>query len=273
MKILFPRDIGQKYYGAHYKFLLNIFEFMDLDIKLCDLEPSPSGGFVIMIDDKRVLIDFSNFLQPVDEDKDIDIYFKYEYPIDYRGQYKNMYPMGKISFHDWGDYFKLREVIKYNCNTDVVLNNQRARHGAQERRLHVRKMLQDEYSGLVDVEITGKNEFWEKINSCLASVCVPGQRNDILDRGQFQYMAFGACTLSPRINIVLPYMKPLEPWKHYIKCADDYSDLIEKIEWCKEHRAQCVEIGNNAKKLFYETCIPSAIWAWMEGIITKKVTL
>ena len=263
MKIYFPRDIGQKYYGAHYKFLFNILKFMDLDVKLCEPEPRPAGGFIIRIGDKRALIDFSNFLQPVDEDKNVDIYFKYEYPRDYRAQYRNMYPLGKISFHDWSDYFRLRQVIKYSCNTDRILNNQRARHGAQERRLKARKILQDRYGGLVDIEITDMLEFWMKINSCLISVCVPGQRNDILDRGQFQYMAFGACTISPRLNIVLPYMKLLESGVHYVECAEDYSNLVETVEWCKQHRAQCIDIGNNAKKLFWETCIPSAIWEWM----------
>ena len=272
MKILFPRDIGQKYYGAHYKFLLNILKFVDVDIELCDPEPRSVGGFVIVIDNKRILIDFWNFLESVEDSDNFDICFKYEYSSDYCAQHKNIYPMSKTSFHDWGDYFKLRKVIEYKCNTNIILNNQRPRHGALERRLKVRKMLQDKYGGLIDTEISNKIEFWMKINSCLVSVCVPGQRNDSLDRGQFQYMAFGACTVSPNLSMVLPYMEPLEPGVHYIKCADDYSDLIEKVEWCKEHRAQCVEIGNNAKKLFWETCIPSAIWEWMCIVLKRGVT-
>ena len=273
MKILFPRDIGQKYYGAHYRFLLNILKFMDLDIELCDPEPRPSGGFVIRIDNKRILIDFWNFLESVEDSDNFDICFKYEYTNDYCAQHENIYPMSKTSFHDWEQYFMLKEQIKYSCNSDRILNNQRARHGAKYRRADVRKLLQAKYGNLMDFDLSDQIRFWEKINDCLISVCVPGQRNDSLDRGQFQYMAFGACTVSPNLSMVLPYMEPLEAGVHYVKCADDYSDLIEKIEWCKEHRAQCVEIGNNAKKLFWETCIPSAIWEWMEGIITKKVTL
>ena len=106
--------------------------------------------------------------------------------------------------------------------------------------------------------------------SCLVSVCVPGQRKDILDRGQFQYMAFGACTISPKLNIMLPYMNVLIPGVHYVECKYDYSDLIEKIEWCRQNRAECIEIGQNVKKLFHAASTPYAIWTWMQRMLSKE---
>lgn len=269
MKITFPKEVGQKYYHSHYKFLYNILEYMNLDIELYESEARPAGGFVIKIDNKYILIDFWNFLEAVEDVDNFDICFKYEYSSDYCAQYENIYPMSKTSFYDWEQYFMLKKQIKYNCNSGRILNNQRARHGAKYRRTDVRKMLQAKYGDLVDIDLTDQIRFWEKINDCLISVCVPGQRNDSLDRGQFQYMAFGACTVSPNLSIVLPYMEPLEPGIHYVKCADDYSDLIEKIEWCKTHRAECVQIGQNAKQLFSETSIPATIWQWMCIVLNK----
>lgn len=269
MKIYFPKDVGQKYYTAHYMFLYNIFKFMNLDVELYDSGPRPAGGFIIKIDKKRILIDFCNFLDPVEGTDDFDICFKYDYSNDYCAQYGNIYPLGHISFHDWDEYRMLEKQIRYSCNADRILNNQKARHGAKYRRRDVRKMLEGKYGNLVDNEITDRVHFWEKINDCLVSVCVPGQRNDILDRGQFQYMAFGACTISPKLKIVLPYMRDVLPRVHYVECADDYSDLIEKIEWCKEHRLECVRIGWSAKKLFSETSTPDAIWRWMCMVLNK----
>lgn len=275
MKIYFPQDTGQKYYARHYAFFLSLFKFMYLNIELCDPEPRSAnlGGFVIRIDGKRILMDFADFLEPVEDSNDFDACFKNYYSIEHCGQHKNIYPISPISFHDWEEYYEFKKLIKYKCNTDCILNNQKVQHGKKKRRMIVRKTLKDRYGDLVDGKITDKVEFWMKINSCLVSICVPGQREDILDIGQFQYMAFGACTVSPQLTIMLPYMVDLVSGIHYVECARDYSDLIEKIEWCKQHRAECIQIGKNVKRLFYKTCTPSAVWTWMEGIITKKATL
>ena len=48
---------------------------------------------------------------------------------------------------------------------------------------------------------------------------------------------------------------------HDIGFIDDkmYSDLHEKIEWCKANRKECVEIGARAKELFNETSTPKKL--------------
>lgn len=269
MIIRFPRDIGQRHYGVYYKFLFNLLEFMKLDIKLYEPEQTPHG-FVIRIGNKRILIDFNDFLKLAENHYEFDVCFKYHYSREYCGQYENVHPIGTISFHDWEDYFTWGKNINYLCNTDRILNNQKTVKGDAFRRAKIREMLKDKYGDLLDNKRTDRWAFWKKINDCLVSVCVPGQRKDILDRGQFQYMAFGACTISPRLNIVLPYMKKVEPGIHYIECADDYSDLVEIIELCKHNRAKCIQVGQNAKKLFSETSVPNAIWQWMNIILKKE---
>ena len=40
------------------------------------------------------------------------------------------------------------------------------------------------------------------------------------------------------------------PWVHYIPIADDFSDLLEKYEWCESNQDKCLEIVSNAKQLF-----------------------
>jgi len=43
-----------------------------------------------------------------------------------------------------------------------------------------------------------------------------------------------------------------EPWLkdgiHYVEVKRDFSDLLEKIEWCKSHDKECQEIAENGKK-------------------------
>jgi len=263
MKVYFPKDVGQKYYHAHYKFVYDLLKSMNLDVELYKQEHLRAGCFILKINGKRILIDFWDLSKLVEDTDDFDACFKFHYSREYCDENKNVYPLCPISFYDWDEYSRLEKEIKYKCNTDLILNSQIIQHRKDKKRADIREILRDKYGDLVDTKITSQQDFWMKINSCLISVCVPTQRKDILDRGQFQYMAFGACTISPRLKITLPYMKPLKPGVHYIECADDYSDLIKIIEWCKEHRIACIQIGKNAKRLFSETSTPSAIWRWM----------
>jgi len=76
-------------------------------------------------------------------------------------------------------------------------------------------------------------------------------------------MALGCCTISPKLDNVLAFSKEVKPNIHYVECKADYSDLIDKIEWCKEDRDRCKKIGYNAKKLFRRTSTPYRIWKWM----------
>jgi len=43
-----------------------------------------------------------------------------------------------------------------------------------------------------------------------------------------------------------------EPWLeagvHYVEVKRDFSDMLEKIEWCKSHDKECEEIAENGKK-------------------------
>jgi len=269
MIIYFPKNTGQRYYASHYSFFFNLLKFLILDIELYNPEPHTGNNFIFRIDKKCILIDYGDHHLIAKDWQDFDIQFRFHYSKKAHGNLSGVFPLTPISFYDWNQYTNLQNEINYTCNTNKILNNQTPGAEATQRRIKVQQMLRHKYHANLDTNITNKETFWKKINQCLVSVCVPGARNDILDRGQFQYMAFGACTLSPKLNIIMPYMKKPESGIHYVECASDYSNLIEKIEWCKQNRTECIEIGQNAKRLFLEICIPSAIWRWM-SIIMKE---
>ena len=86
----------------------------------------------------------------------------------------------------------------------------------------------------------------------------------MLDRGQFQQMAFGACTISPEIPEWLPFHRRFIRDEHYVVCNTDFSDLLEKIEWCRENRSRCKAIGYNAARLFSETSTPRILIKWIK---------
>ena len=48
------------------------------------------------------------------------------------------------------------------------------------------------------------------------------------------------------------YSDKLVEYEHYVPVKHDLSDLIEKIEWCRNNDNKCKIISENAKK-FYNT--------------------
>lgn len=40
----------------------------------------------------------------------------------------------------------------------------------------------------------------------------------------------------------------LEPWVHYVPLNEEYTDLLEKFEWCKKNQIKCKQIVRNANK-------------------------
>jgi len=266
--IRFPEKAEQRYYDSHYLFLKNLLSNAGMAIKEYK-EERKKRGFIIIHKNKKMLIDYGDHHPIANDWQDFDIQFRFHYSKKVHGHLSRVFPLTPISFYDWDRCTNLQKEIEYTCNTDKILNNQRPGADAIERRIKVQKMLKKKYRTNLDVEITDKETFWKKINNCLVSVCVPGARNDILDRGQFQYMAFGACTISPSLDIELPYWKKLEAGIHYLNCKPDYSDLIDIIEYCRDNRDICEEIGTQAKQLFLDTSIPQKVWGWMKECIER----
>jgi hypothetical protein len=172
---------------------------------------------------------------------------------------------------------------------------QRAYGGATERRNTVKDMLQrmcenhekiNHDNGWI-VEERNKHkvltneinqeDYWREIEGIDAAVFVPGHHNNMLDRGHLQYLAFGCLTVAPNIPECLPFgnrlvgysdyltLVPFKTECNYLKCKDDYSDLIKILTWKSIHSYAhpFSEMGENSKKLFKETCTPEAIGRWI----------
>lgn len=284
-KIIFPKDTGQHYFSIHYQYILDLFRYCKCGIELKDIPEFHKTAFQCLINGKSVIFDFADDGNSINE-CDMPV-FKFHYKDEHK-ELKNIYPFSPVSFYykDWIDFNKLEKQIRYTCNNDIILNNQRPYAGALKRRKHVREILIYSYNpdndNDLDFNITDQLTFWKKINNCLVSVCVPGQNNNMLDRGQLQQMFFGCCTISPELPEILPVknfrtMYPsivtqpfeLDDMNAYIKCKGDYSDLIEKIEWCKKNRKECIEIGHRAKKLCQKYLIPESLVSWILECINE----
>ena len=274
--ILVPAKKDQHYYDPHYRFFINMAKAVGVGVKT--FEDNRKGkGFPIWFRNYRALIDFGDHTTLADDIDKFDIIFKYHYSKHKHADgMAKLYPLVPISFLSWTSYERLLPRIVYTARDGRILNNQRPGAAAKERRTNVQRMLLQKYGIDVDRAITDQLTFWLKINKAFVAVCVPGARNDILDRGQWQQMAFGTCTISPRLDIMLNHWREPMPGIHYVECAADYSDLLDVIERCRSNRAACVEIGRNAKELFAATATPERVWAWIntcaieQGLGTAK---
>lgn len=66
-----------------------------------------------------------------------------------------------------------------------------------------------------------------------------------------------------------------EPWLipnvHYVEVKQDFSDLIEKVEWCKSHDKECKEIAMNGKAFISENFMRQEKEQEIEKLLVKKV--
>ena len=58
---------------------------------------------------------------------------------------------------------------------------------------------------------------------------------------------------------VIVRLRLLKAWNHYIPVKSDMSDLIEKIEWCKDHDKDCKAIAENGKRFAESMTVDSEV--------------
>jgi len=126
------------------------------------------------------------------------------------------------------------------------------------------ELLKHEFRGILRINDISQEDYWKEIENILLAVFVPGFCNNMLDRAALQYMGLGCPIITTDIPEYLPYYEKPIAGKHYIKCNNDYSDLISIIKSYQTfNRHKLQEIGENAKELFQRTCTPVKIGQWI----------
>ncbi len=251
----------------HYEFaqsLISEMEGFQLNLESIDNKLWPS----FIANGKTIMFNYHDHKSLPNNYKNVDICLKTQYTDTYLEDDRIM-PWSQISFTDWKKFYKQRNSIKYTAQSNIILNNQVPYGNAKERRTYVQNLLKKRYDSDVLTKKLPQDHFFNLINSSLVYVHVPGHSNNMIDRAHVQMFAFGMCVITTEIPVTFPNDKKPLPGIHYIKCKDDYSDLINLIEWCKDNRNRCIEIGNNAKVLFDESLSPKAMGIYLKKIIEK----
>jgi len=262
--IRFPRaTTPAKYYQIHPKYLLDIFKHLGYTIEFIGDSTVGMCTYAVWIDGVKILFDCWDLLPTGEYPEPC---FKFHFSEGVHQRTGKLFPFSPVSFYDWPQYYSLSNSISYRGDGQV-LSMQRPYCGAKERRIKLQGLLKARYGSQAITTLMSQSAYWGMINQALVHVFAPGARNDMLDRGQAQYMGFGCCTISPRLITVLPYWKKIEPGVHYVECRPDYSDVVEKVEWCRRNREACIQIGQNAKTLFRETSTPEALIEWVKACL------
>jgi hypothetical protein len=286
-EILFPDQYLKQRHGfIHIKFILDYLKrCKEIDIKLVNKNDKvfiASPVISILLNGKQVLINYSDFYYNNENyQKNVPV-FKFHYYKKFHDKINNIFPIGTLIVNNFqvsslDDFFSIRKEFRYDPG-DAIMNKQIPRNQNVKRRNKVKKIIKENFEHF---DLEGNDDqkvFWKKHENCLVAVCVPGSLNDMLDRGQNELMALGVCTISPKIKTILPYGKELIPKIDYIACANDYSDLEQKIKWCYENKDECKRIGDNARLMFDSFCVPEKYLGWLEkkteeyynGDFTKK---
>jgi len=253
---------GQRYYHPHYDFFSHTARAAGIEVNFT-LPMRQERGFEFIYKERRILVDFGDHFAVAKDIDKFDACFRYHYSEKFHNNHPRTFPLTPISFHDWPQFYRLIHEVRYT-HGKYIYCRQKPGANALERRTRVRYLLNREYKTYCGTKTISQAQFWRVINSCLVSVCVPGARLDILDRSQFQYWAFGAVTISPPLEIVLPYWETPIEGVHYVPCDPDFEDVLDAVEDCRNNREGCLLMGKKAKELFMRTSTPVKIWAWID---------
>ncbi len=221
----------------------------------------------LLVDGVRVALDISDYVLVDGAVGGYDHWLRFSYtPLFAPFPKIGSFPI--TSFLDWHEYERLTSELDYHAQVQTVVYGQRDHSveglpgGKTRRRRLVRELLAARYGAVLDDTWTDLEPFWRRAAASLVTVCVPGTNNHHLDRGQHQLLGLGICTISPDIFIA-PLEDRLVRGRHYVACRDDYTDLTDCIEWCRENREACRAIGREAKQFFRSHSTPRAIWTYV----------
>ncbi len=83
----------------------------------------------------------------------------------------------------------------------------------------------------------------------------------------------GSLTFKQESDEVQYFYSALKPYEHYIPIKNDMSDLVEKINWAKEHDAECHKIAENARAFALQNLMPNQIYAYLYWVLEKYASL
>lgn len=80
-------------------------------------------------------------------------------------------------------------------------------------------------------------------------------------------LAYNSVILLVKSEFYIWHQPLLKEWIHYVPVKSDLSDVMEKIEWCKNNDDKCKIIAKNARDFFKKYINTNSIYDYMEIIL------
>jgi len=80
-------------------------------------------------------------------------------------------------------------------------------------------------------------------------------------------LAYNSVILLVKSEFYIWHQPLLKPWVHYVPVKHDLSDLMDKIEWCRNNDKKCKIIAKNAVEFFKKYIQKESIYDYMEMIL------
>ena len=77
---------------------------------------------------------------------------------------------------------------------------------------------------------------WKRHGDCFSMLNISGSGKHTVDKNPIQAMLLGVCILHNDIDIMLPFNKRLQKDEHYISINDNYTNIVERINYAYENR-------------------------------------
>jgi hypothetical protein len=254
LEVIFPQKTNQRYWDIHYSYVLNIFLYAKWQVSFRERD-----DFIVTINNEDFLFDFWDTSEVRQSNLRTFKFHTKEADLD------KVIPFAPVSFYDWDKYYAMEKEIKYDPTKSLISCRQRPYAGALERRTQVHAMLKAKFGSIIATELVGQESYWKEAGDMGLSICVPGFCNNMIDRGQLQYMGLGCCTVSPHLPEILPFRKKFIHHENYLQCLDDYLTVEYYIASQQNgiNRTLYSEIGEKAKQLFKDTCTPESLAKWI----------
>lgn len=72
-------------------------------------------------------------------------------------------------------------------------------------------------------------------------------------------LASGSVVLSPGSHWTTFFTEPFVPWEHFVPVEGDFSDLADRLSWCRDNDGECRAIARRARERVEEVYNPA--WA------------
>lgn len=83
----------------------------------------------------------------------------------------------------------------------------------------------------------------------------------------------GSVVLKDESEDIQWFYRALEPYKHYVPVAKDFSDLPEKVIWAKEHDKEAKKIAIQGQKFVKNNLLPKHIYQYISELLEEYASL